>query len=126
MALIIREINWQDTLSVRHHVLWPDRPVSFSRVDGDENATHFGAFSDGKLVCVASIYLSEDSARLRKFVTLPDYQGRGIGSKVLAKAIEQLKQQKSDTSGVTQGRRQRHSIRSSDCQWKAGSLLNQG
>ena len=42
---------------------------------------------------MASIYLSEDSARLRKFATLPDYQGRGIGSKVLAKAIEQLKQQ---------------------------------
>ena len=93
MALTIREIDWQDTLSVRHQVLWPDKPVSFSRVDGDETATHYGAFTDGMLVCVASIYLSEDSARLRKFATLPDYQGRGIGSKVLAKAIEQLKQQ---------------------------------
>ncbi|PRO70957.1 GNAT family N-acetyltransferase [Alteromonas alba] len=93
MALTIRDIDWQDALPVRHEVLWPDKPVLFSRVDGDESATHYGAFTEEKLVCVASIYRSEDSARLRKFATLPDYQGRGIGSEVLAKAIEQLKQQ---------------------------------
>ncbi len=73
MALTIRDIDWQDALPVRHEVLWPDKPVLFSRVDGDESATHYGAFTEEKLVCVASIYRSEDSARLRKFATLPDY-----------------------------------------------------
>lgn len=74
----ISQIKWTDTLSVRQQVLWPYKPLMSLKVDGDENATHYGAFVDGSLVCVASIYILDNVARLRKFATLPDYQERGI------------------------------------------------
>jgi len=61
-------------------------------VSGDEDALHFGATIDSKLVCVASIYLQGDQARLRKFATLQDYQNKGIGSKVLTTILAALRE----------------------------------
>lgn len=87
----IKEITWQDALPIRHQVLWPDKPIQFCQVDGDENGLHYGAFIDDKLVCVASIYLDADTARLRKFATLSEYQGQGIGRKVIEHAIKHMK-----------------------------------
>ena len=87
----IRSIKWQDTLIIRHKVLWPDKPMSFCHVDGDAQAQHFGVFLDERLVCVASIYKDNREARLRKFATLACYQGQGIGTKLIKHIIEQLK-----------------------------------
>jgi len=61
-------------------------------VSGDEDALHFGATLDSKLVCVASIYLQGEQARLRKFATLQDYQNKGIGSEVLSFILATLKE----------------------------------
>ncbi len=88
----IQQITWEEALPVRHSVLWPSKPPLFCKVEGDELATHYGAFIDGNLVCVASIYIDGEQARLRKFATLHEYQGQGIGSKVIKQAIEHLKQ----------------------------------
>jgi len=44
---------------------------------------HFGAFVNDELVCVASVYIKSDKARLRTFATKIDYQGQGIGSQML-------------------------------------------
>jgi len=41
-------------------------------------------------VCAASVYLDGMNARLRKFATLPEYQGQGLGSKVIGHVIGQL------------------------------------
>lgn len=79
----IVELDWPETIPVRHAVLWPNEPPSFCHVEGDDEAWHFGALVDGKLVCVASIYTDINSARLRKFATLEEYQGQGIGSGLL-------------------------------------------
>ncbi|MEZ8096940.1 GNAT family N-acetyltransferase [Photobacterium swingsii] len=87
----IQRITWDQALSVRHTVLWPTKPPLFCKVEGDETAIHYGAFIDNNLVCVASIYIDDDSARLRKFATLPDFQGKGIGTKVIERAVEELK-----------------------------------
>ena len=45
-----------------------------------------------KLVCVASIYLQGEQARLRKFATLQNYQNKGIGSEVLRYILASLKE----------------------------------
>ncbi len=65
-------------------MLWPEKPASFCELDGDADALHLGAFIEGQLVCVASVFVDGNRARLRKFATLPEYQGQGIGGAVLS------------------------------------------
>lgn len=86
----VRKISAEDTLALRHRVLWPDKSVDFCRLEEDEASLHFGAFVAGKLVCVASVFVTDDVARLRKFATSPEYQGQGIGSNLLKVIISQL------------------------------------
>ena len=86
----IKAIQWQQALPIRHQVLWPDKPESFCKIDGDEAASHYGTYIDDELVSVASIYIDGRSARLRKFATLPIHQGKGIGSKVISHIVSDL------------------------------------
>ena len=85
--MVIQRIDWQDTITLRHKVLWPEENPEFCYVDGDVNAWHFGAFINGKLVSVASAYPCGSHIRLRKFATDTEHQGNGIGSAVLKKAL---------------------------------------
>ena len=87
----IRIIKWNEALHIRHKVLWPNKSLSFCKVDGDETATHYGVYLNDKLVSVASIYIEGRVARLRKFATLADFQGRGIGSQLIAQIVSELK-----------------------------------
>jgi len=70
----IRIITLDEVLPIRHCVLWPNKPLSFSRVNGDDTASHYGVFFDGLLVSVASIYIEGRVARLRKFATLGNFK----------------------------------------------------
>ena len=90
----IRTISWQQTIPLRHRVLWPSKPPEFCHIDGDEDGLHFGVFVNELLVCVASVYLNQNRARLRKFATDIDYQNQGIGSKMLMHIIQSSKQSK--------------------------------
>jgi len=78
--LTIVKLSANETLSLRHTVLWPNEPLDFCKVEGDEDALHYGIEHDRKLICVASIFITGNSARLRKFATLVEFQGQGIGS----------------------------------------------
>ena len=94
----IKLLQWQEVLPIRHKVLWPNKPPSFCKVDGDETALHYGVYIEKKLVCVASIFVEditsdgiEMSARLRKFATLEQYQGQGIGTALITHVICELR-----------------------------------
>lgn len=87
----IRNISWEKTIPLRQSVLWPTKPSEYCRVKGDQEALHFGAYINDELVCVASVYIKSDKARLRKFATNAKYQGQGIGSKVLKHILNSLK-----------------------------------
>ncbi|WP_448549088.1 GNAT family N-acetyltransferase [Thalassotalea fusca] len=87
----IRTISWEQTIPLRHSVLWPTKPPEYCHVEGDHDALHFGAFINDELVCVASVYLASDKARLRKFATKVDFQSKGIGSKMLTFILHSLK-----------------------------------
>ena len=87
----ITEITAEQTLPIRHQVLWPNESVEFCRVADDVDGLHFGVYQQQTLVCVASVFISGEQARLRKFATLPDYQGKGIGSAVIEHILAQLK-----------------------------------
>jgi len=87
----IRSISWEQTIPLRHKVLWPNKTLAYCQVDGDEEGVHFGAFINNDLICVASIYLKSEKARLRKFATDAGFQNQGIGSKMLEFIIRYLK-----------------------------------
>ncbi|ART81054.1 GNAT family N-acetyltransferase [Oceanisphaera avium] len=89
--MCIRLIDWQDTIAIRHQVLWPHKAPAFSKVDNDEQGLHFGAFIGETLVGVASVFIEGHRARLRKYATLSDFQGQGIGSQVLNAIFAELK-----------------------------------
>jgi len=85
------KLSWQQTIPVRHQVLWPKESPEFCQVEGDAEALHFGVILNEQIICVASLYLEKNRARLRKFATLESYQGGGIGSLMLNHLIESLK-----------------------------------
>jgi len=84
-------IQWQEALPIRHKVLWPDKSPMFCKVDGDEMASHYGVYLEETLVSVASIYINGSTARLRKFATLVELQGKGLGTKLIHYIINELK-----------------------------------
>jgi predicted GNAT family N-acyltransferase len=88
--MLIRRISWEQTIPIRHHVLWPNKLPEFCHVEGDQEAMHFGAFINEQLVSVASVYLVSDKARLRKFATKTEYQHQGVGSKMLTTILQSL------------------------------------
>lgn len=83
----IRAITAAETHALRHAVLWPDQPIAYVILPEDETGQHFGAFVDGKLVSVISLFVEAGDARFRKFATAKSYQGKGIGSALLQYTI---------------------------------------
>ena len=59
--------------------------------EGDEIAMHLGAYIDSELVCVASVYFDEEKARLRKFATYEQFQGKGVGTALMTFLLSAIK-----------------------------------
>ena len=95
--MIIQTITWQQSLPIRHKVLWPNKPEIFCQIEEDKDANHYGVFIDEQLVCVASLYTKTINrvtrVRLRKFATLKEFQGKGVSGKLLEHMILDLKAQ---------------------------------
>ena len=89
--MTIQTIPLNAALNIRHAVLWPDQPRDFSRVAGDADALHLGIYDKDLLICVASLYQTENGLRLRKFATLFAHQGKGHGSAMMRHAIDHCK-----------------------------------
>ncbi len=87
----IRLITPEETLPIRHIVLWPAKPIEFCQVKEDNSGAHFGAFENDGLICVASVFITGKRARLRKFATLHEHQGNGIGTQIIEHIINYLK-----------------------------------
>lgn len=95
------QIATEQTLPLRHSVLWPNMPVSHVYLPDDAQGLHLGAFvpSCDRPVAVISLFIESvpiciDTAlthhgvepvhvRFRKFACDPVYQGLGIGSRLL-------------------------------------------
>ncbi len=87
----IRLISAEETLPIRHAVLWPTKSINFCRVSNDDKGLHYGAYRHGELVSVASIFTSGKVSRLRKFATRSEFQGQGIGKAMLTRIMSDLK-----------------------------------
>ncbi len=62
-------------------------------MQGDADATHFGAFCDGNLVGVGSFFPGDEGVRLRKLAVAPEFQGHGVARALLQSALVQLRAQ---------------------------------
>jgi GNAT superfamily N-acetyltransferase len=79
------------TYTLRHQVLWPDKPLDYVKLDNDADGYHYGAFQDDRLVAVISLFVEGEEARFRKFATDPAYQRQGIGSALLHYVIAEAR-----------------------------------
>jgi GNAT superfamily N-acetyltransferase len=86
----IRQILAPETFPLRLRVLRPGRPAESAHFPGDETAHHFGAFQDGELRSIASMFPVEMPERpavpalqLRGMATAPEARGAGLGCALL-------------------------------------------
>ena len=88
MKIEIKSIETDDTLKIRHQVLWPDKSPEFVKVPEDQNALHFGLFYEEELVSVISLLPDQENVRFRKFATIASFQSKGLGTKLLSYVLD--------------------------------------
>lgn len=79
----IKEISKEQTWEVRHVVMWPNKEFDFIKIEGDDDAIHFGLYDENELISVISLFIDKQEAQFRKFATLSDKQEKGYGTKLL-------------------------------------------
>lgn len=93
----VRPITAEETWPLRLAVLRPGRPIESARFPGDDapGTRHFGAFRNGQLLGIASLYAAEMPARpgelafqLRGMATAPEARGLGLGRALVHACIE--------------------------------------
>ncbi|ESK89065.1 gnat family [Moniliophthora roreri MCA 2997] len=99
-TLRFSRISVEQTLKLRHEVLWPDKSISHVQLPEDKDGFHFGAFLDmygDEPIAVISFFLEalpipgqqhQTAARFRKFACDPRLQGRGIGTQLLQNTFQ--------------------------------------
>ncbi|GAB3164443.1 GNAT family N-acetyltransferase [Telluribacter humicola] len=91
--MIIKEIAAEDTWPIRQLVMWPEKPIEFVKIRGDEEAQHYGLYKGDKLMSVISCFNEGDEMQFRKFATLVDEQGQGLGTYLLNHVLDVAREQ---------------------------------
>jgi ribosomal protein S18 acetylase RimI-like enzyme len=100
--ITVRPISAADTRPLRSAILRPGQPPHMLAYAGDDapDTLHLGAFDNGELVGIASIYREpppgEELAgawRLRGMATVDKVRGRGYGRALLTACIEHIQAQ---------------------------------
>jgi GNAT superfamily N-acetyltransferase len=88
----VRPIPAAETIPLRHSVLRPGRPIEEASFPGDDLPTtaHFGAWKNGELLCIASLFLARFpdqpgviAFQLRGMATAPQARGLGLGTAIV-------------------------------------------
>ena len=98
----VLRISAQDTYPIRQQVLVPthnSQKAKFENDDDEDISFHLGAFTNSKLVSVASFFYERNPIfedlhqyQLRGMATLPENQGQGLNSELLTTAFPIIKQ----------------------------------
>jgi GNAT superfamily N-acetyltransferase len=92
----VRRIPGEQAQLLRHQILRPHQPpeMSYYPLDDEPGTLHVGAFEDGELVGVGSVFndapgdsLTEDAWRIRGMATLESVRGEGYGAALLAALV---------------------------------------
>ncbi|NBP67118.1 MAG: GNAT family N-acetyltransferase [Cytophagia bacterium] len=81
--MFIKEITPEETWPIRQLVMWPQKPIEFVKIKGDESALHYGLYIDNRLTSVVSCFEIDNEIQFRKFATLSDKQNNGFGTTLL-------------------------------------------
>ena len=98
--ITIKTISSKETYPVRKIVLRPNQDEKSVIFEGDdlEDTSHFGLYVNEKLVSITSIYKRPlkdydlNGWQLRAMATLPEYQGKGFGKKLLSACIKHVEE----------------------------------
>lgn len=97
LDLKFRTIQPEETIDLRHRVMWPDSPRDSVMLPDDAQAMHIGAFDGNRLIGVGSFFREDRAVRLRKLAVDFDLQGKGVASLLLDFAFNQLRSQGIET-----------------------------
>ncbi len=87
--IAVTEANYNDVLSIRKAVMYPDKDIDYVRLPDDDMGIHLGVFEDGVLMSIGSIFMHEGrNLQLRKLATLTDKQGKGYASQLIKWLID--------------------------------------
>jgi GNAT superfamily N-acetyltransferase len=98
----VRSITTAETYPLRLSVLRPNRPLEAAQFPGDDlpDTKHFGAFRDGQLVGIASLFVAEmpehpgePALQLRGMATAPEVRGQGFGRALVLECLAHAKSQ---------------------------------
>lgn len=88
------KIGIEDCIDIRHRVLWPDLSRDALYMAGDDEANHYGVVKGSNVVSCLSVFrLSDSRCQIRKFATLPEYQGKGCGSLLIRSVLGEIQRQ---------------------------------
>jgi GNAT superfamily N-acetyltransferase len=90
MNPIIQSIRYTDTWPIRHQVMWPDEALDYVILSEDEKGLHYGLFIDDRLISVVSLFVDHNEAQFRKFATVSEQQGKGIGTALLTHLMKEV------------------------------------
>jgi GNAT superfamily N-acetyltransferase len=79
----IEQITQELTWPLRRDVLYPGEYKHNMGLSEDDHGTHYGAFFEGKLVGVVSLFKRDADFQFRKFAIDPSVQNQGIGRQLL-------------------------------------------
>ena len=89
---MIKQIKMSiDILKVREESMYPGQGLDIVKVEGDEEAIHYGYFSNELLVGVVSVFEKDSTLQIRKLAVIPKHQGNGIGKELLLTCTEKHK-----------------------------------
>lgn len=93
----VRAIGARETGPLRQEILRPKLTLEQLVYPGDDAplSAHFGAFDGDRMVGIASVYRKDEAGRedgpdwqLRGMGVLPEYQGTGVGAKLIAATFD--------------------------------------
>jgi predicted GNAT family N-acyltransferase len=90
---IIKQINADQTLDLRHRIMSPAKSQEAVRLEKDSEGQHFGVFEEDTLVSVVSLFAEGQTAQFRKFATETSYQGKGYGGLLMEHILEESRAQ---------------------------------
>lgn len=80
---MIKTVSLDIIYPIRLKAMYPNQSIDIVKVIGDEKAIHYGYFVKDVCVSVLSVFTKADMYQIRKFATLPKYQNKGYGSKLM-------------------------------------------
>lgn len=87
--MTIHRITKEDAWTLRHAVMWPDKPYDYIKLTDDAAGLHYGLIENGALQSVVSLFVNGTSAQFRKFATRTDQQGKGYGTALLKHVLHE-------------------------------------